>query len=517
MDNLRVETDAAPRGALYISMQGAVNYLTYFLSYVFLARIVTPIEIGKLPLLNAALAVYNTVTMLALQNATVRFVSEYAGKGRLDKAAGAGWVSIRLVAAVSIPVFILLAFLSPQVSGLIYGSGADTGLVVFMLLAGLISNFTVLLASVLWGLRLFRKMVTCNVTSVVAGRAIGLLFAFVGLGLPGFVAGWSVGYALVLALSIVYVRPYVQNRLEAVPPKQMLAYSYPILFTALTALVLNWADVTVLYALTGSLVSTGVYYLGLAGAQVISIITTALASAVFPTLSALYGRGQTESFREVLGACQRVLNVAVMPAGFALAAIASTAVTVAYGKTYLAATVPFAILTVSAVLPAYLTLMAITLQAIGRTQPLIKIWGAAALTEVGVTAALVASMNVVGSALGRVSMSVVAVLVAYFCVKGTWWPGTDRTSLAKGIALSVLVAIVLFVFDSLAANAFRVTPLARILLDGGVLLLVYAGGVITLKPLIPRDIEILMVALPSSLHGLLRLIRDWAVAPANAG
>jgi hypothetical protein len=50
-----------------------------------------------------------------------------------------------------------------------------------------------------------------------------------------------------------------------------------------------------------------------------------------------------------------------------------------------------------------------------------------------------------------------------------------------------------------------------LVLDGIIFLLVYAGALVILKPLVPEDIEILRVALPSKLRGLLHLVDNWAV------
>jgi hypothetical protein len=103
----------------------------------------------------------------------------------------------------------------------------------------------------------------------------------------------------------------------------------------------------------------------------------------------------------------------------------------------------------------------------------------------------------------------VAVLLAYGCVKGAWWPRTDRTSLRKGIALSVLVSVVLFALDSFAANALQVSPLSRILLEAGVFVVVYTGGLIALKPLTPQDLDLLRSALPPRFRSWLDPVQHW--------
>ena len=509
MSILEPAKSAVPRGTVYIGMQGAVTYLVQFLSYVVLTRIVTPVEIGKLPLLNATMGVFGSITVLSLQTATTKFVSEYAGAGRMDKASGTAWAAIKVVAVVSVPSFIVLAFFSPEVGELVFGSSADAGLITFVLLASLISTFGALMVSTLWGLNLFSKMVTCNLTAVVVGRTVGVLLAWLGLKLQGFIVGWVIGAVASLTLSTFFARPYLRTRSEHVSARPMLVYSYPVLFTVLIGLVQSWADVTILYALTSSLVSTGIYYMGLAGAGVLSIFAGALTSAIFPTLSAMYGRGETGPFKETLRVSQRILNVSVLPVGFALAAVSGTAVTVAYGRAYLGASIPFALIVASYIVPAYLALMAVTLQATANTRPLIVIWGIAALTEVVLTAALVLPLNLVGSAVARVGMSLVGVLVAFSYVKGEWWPAIDRASLTKGLTISALGAVILFTFDSFAVNAIQVTPLGRILLEGGAFVVVYAGGLIALKPLIPQDIDLLRSALPSRFRSWLDPIQHW--------
>jgi len=88
----------------------------------------------------------------------------------------------------------------------------------------------------------------------------------------------------------------------------------------------------------------------------------------------------------------------------------------------------------------------------------------------------------------------------------------DRTSLGKGIALSVLVGVVLFAFDSLIASLFSVRPLSRILPDGAVFLLIYAGGLIALKPLVRQDVDLLRAILPSNLHGWLGIVQRLLVS-----
>jgi O-antigen/teichoic acid export membrane protein len=503
---------AVPRGTVYIATQGAVSYAVYFLSYVVLTRILTPAEIGKVPLLNATLAVFGAVTSLSLHTGVAKFVSEYTGSGRSGGAAGVVSTAIKLVAVVSIPSFFLVAFFSQQISTFVFGSAEDAPLLNLVVLSSLISDFGVVIVGVLWGMNLFGGMVKSNLAGVLVGRALGVALAWAGLGLVGFVSGSVIGACATLGISAAFARPYLKRNGEDAPPRVLLAYSYPIVFSGLVTLVLNWADVTILYALTGSLVNTGVYYLAFTGASILSPIAGSLTNAVFPTLSARFGRDETQAFKETLRICQRILNILVLPIGFSFAAIAGTAVTVAYGTNYLNSVIPFAILIASAIIPAYQLLMVTTLQAIGKTRPLIRISATAAITEMTLTAALVPWLNVVGSALGRLGMSVVALVVTYRCVKEKWWRGTEKTSLGKSVVLSAVVGILLFVFDASIARISQISPFARLLLDGVLFLILYLGGLAALKPLTADDVELLKAVVPARLQYGVGLIQRLMTA-----
>jgi O-antigen/teichoic acid export membrane protein len=200
------------------------------------------------------------------------------------------------------------------------------------------------------------------------------------------------------------------------------------------------------------------------------------------------------------------MNVLVIPTSFGLAAIAPTTVTVAYGRNYLAATIPFAILIASTILVAYQSLMATVLQSIARTQPLLKIAIAGAAAEVILTTALVLPLNVAGSAVARLGMILATLLLTYRYTRGEWWPSPDKRQLTKCLALSLAVAVILFGFNSYVLSRFVSSSLIKLVLDAGAFLIVYIVGLIVLKPLHDEDIDLIEAAIPSSLHGPLRML-----------
>lgn len=508
VDGLRSSRSTVPRGAFYIGMQGAVQYVISFGTYIILTRILTQVEIGELPLLSAAMATYSTITLLSLQTATVKYVSEDAGTGNLGRMSGVVWAASKIVAATSLPSFLLLSFASPELSVFLFGTRMDANLLVLVFATGMLSNLATILVSTLWGLNLFAEMFWTNTGGLVAGRLLGVLLAWRGLHLLGYIIGWLIGATFTLALSAALSRPHIHRNYEPVPTKTLLAYSTPILASSLIGLVQSWADVTILYALTSNLVDTGVYYLGLAGSSVITIVSSAVTSAIFPTLSAYHGRLDKEAYRDGLKAAMRVVNLTILPVGFALAAVAATAVTVAYGRNYVNAAGPFAIFIASSIIPAYGAILTIALQARAYTRPFAVVAAVGAVTEAGLTATLVLPLNLLGPALARLAMGVAAALLMFWYARGEWWPELERHSLAVSIVLSVIIAGILFFLDSLLTST-GFTPLVRLLGEAGTFIVLYSTGILILKPLLPQDIGFLEAALPARTRGFVEKIAPW--------
>ena len=77
----------------------------------------------------------------------------------------------------------------------------------------------------------------------------------------------------------------------------------------------------------------------------------------------------------------RLVNLTVLPTGTALAVIAPTALEAVYGPSLVAGAVPFAILAVTIIFSAQSLLLITTLQAIGKTKPILGISLAATILD----------------------------------------------------------------------------------------------------------------------------------------
>jgi O-antigen/teichoic acid export membrane protein len=81
----------------------AIQYATAFIFYVVVARVLSPSEVGSFSLLLMVMAVFNTLTLLALNNAVIKYVSESLGRGDEEKAWACSRKALKLMLSVAVP------------------------------------------------------------------------------------------------------------------------------------------------------------------------------------------------------------------------------------------------------------------------------------------------------------------------------------------------------------------------------------------------------------------------------
>src|SRR3990172_11465872 len=119
-----------PRGAAYLTSQQIIVYITYFAFYVILARVLTRAEIGQVSLLAATLAVFSTLTQLALPATATRYISSNLGTGQREVAGAVAKTILRLTLAIASVGTVVALFLSPVLGRIIFDSPDATVLLV---------------------------------------------------------------------------------------------------------------------------------------------------------------------------------------------------------------------------------------------------------------------------------------------------------------------------------------------------------------------------------------------------
>jgi len=508
-----MQSSKAARGTLYLTVQQLIQYLAAFIFYVGVARFITQAEVGLWSIMTASTAVFTTLTLLGLPVATQKYVSENYGRGDLGAAASISRLSFTVVALSTLPALTAVLLVSPSLSTLVLGGDRYAVPFILVLSTSAILNFTALYGADMLGLGMYLEVAIQNLAFILISKATGLALAYVGYGLHGLASGWLIGALSCLILSI-----YLMRRKLPKPSKQIrqlygtiFRYSYPVWILAIITLAQGWADITILYALTGRAAVTGIYYLASAGATLLAIFWIAISMVVLPLMSSEEARIGRQAVPNIYNASSRLLNILILPIGASLAAISPTAITIAYGQTYIEGSFPFALLTATAILPAYVSINTSTLQAIAETKVLAKIGAASAIIDIALVAILVKPLGANGAAIARTAMFLTAFILMQKTLASKAQIKIDLSHFAKTMALAAVVALPLAGIDYTLTYLYAINQVTRLILEGISFLTVYTISLRLFKIVERGDLELLKKALPHQLEKILKMLEGLII------
>ncbi len=494
-----------PRGTAYLTGQQVIVYASSFLFYVLVFRILNLAEIGQISLLSAILAVFNTLTQLALPAAATRFISSNLGIRDSSAASAVAKTSLRLLLTIATPLLILGLLFSPLIGSLVFNTPNATLLVIITLLAGFILDLTTLYGAYFLGLGQYAKTVYQNVLYVPLSRGLGLALAYTGLRVEGVVLGWAIGALATLLLSLQLWRHQLP-RATSSPTRPLLTFSLPLFASALITLIQGWGDIALLQVILGQFATTGAYYIIVSSVGFLTILYIPVASALYPALSANYSSRGPQQVSEKLGLVLRLVNLTILPSTAALAAVAPTALAVVYGPRLVVEAVPFAILLLTTVFSAQALLLFTTLQAIRNTRPIFTITLAATIIDLAIVTIFGRTLGTTAGAIGRAILAITTLLLAVKALRKKL-DVPIRRGLSKALLLALGISIPLALADQLLTHTIPIQPLLRL----PILLTLFTASLSLLSRRLQifqtRDFALLEKTLPTSLQPVLVVIQ----------
>jgi O-antigen/teichoic acid export membrane protein len=449
-----------PRGTAYITAQQLVIYASSFVYYVLLIRILKLSQIGQVSFLAAASAAFTTITQLALPLATTRFISASIGGKDPYNAGSVARTSLRLTITIAAPTLLLSVLASPWIASTVFKNPDATSFLVVAFAASFLLDLTALYGAYFLGLGRYAEMTYQNVLYHPLSRSFGLVLAYKGLGPLGIPAGWAIGAFAALLLSI-YLMKGKLPRADNFPARTLLVFSLPLFASALVTLVQGWGDIALLQAILGQFSTTGAYYLVVTSVSFLSILWTPAAGALYPALSSSYTSEGPTGVSEKLGVAMRLVNLTVLPTGAALAVIAPTALEAVYGPSLLAGAVPFAILAVTIVFSAQSLLLITTLQAIGKTKPILGISLTATIIDLAAVGLGARPLGTTAGAIGRALLAITMMVLAWWTLRRVLHVPLTH-GLSKALFVSICSAVPVAIIDYALTTNLHLTPLYRL-------------------------------------------------------
>ncbi len=503
-----------PRGAAYLTTQQIITYTTYFVFYALLARVLTRTEVAQTGVLLATQAAFVALTQLGLPASATRYISSNIAKNDFETAGAAARTILRLSIVVGGAGFAIAALVSPFVGPTFVGRPDGGNLLIITFASGLMLDFILLFGAYFIGVGSYARSLYQNALYIPLSRGLGLLLALLGYGVLGIVLGWAVGGLVALALSLYLWHGHLTSH-SSHPVRPLLAFSLPVFGAALIAFGQQYGDFGILTALFGILPSNGVYYVIVASVSSLSVLWIPVTQALYPALSASHATEEAQAISERLAVAFRLTNLAVLPFGASLAAIAPTIIELIYGPDYVSQSSIFAILALASIFTAQGAILTTSLQAVGRARQVLLV--TLASTAVGLLTVVVTArlLGPLGGGLGRIILGVGTVILARRSMASSAKTHVGN-ALPTAIMLAVGVGIPLAIADYLLI-AFNIplighpSPLVRL----PILVLVFAIAFLsmtrTFRVFRASDFAILKDALPHRFHPQLRAIEHLIV------
>jgi len=494
-----------PRGTAYFTSQQIIINATSFIYYILLFRILNLSQIGQVSLLAITVAIFGTLTQMALPTAATRFISNSLGSHDALRAGAVAKTILRIVLMVAIPALLLATFLSPWIGTLLFNTSNTSGLLVTAFTTGFLLDLTTLYGSYFLGLGRYSLVLYQNLLYIPLSRSLSLVLAYVGMGVLGVVIGWLLGAFATLFLSLYLWKDRLPSG-GTFPRAQLLSFSLPVFASAIIVLLQNWGDIALLQTVVGQLQVTGAYYLTVSSVAFLSILWSPVTSALYPALSSGFSSQGAKAVTERLAVTFRLVNIIVLPLGIALAAVAPTALEVVYGPSLASQSVPFALLAMTAIFSAQGAILVAALQAVGRTKPLLKVYLLATILDLAAVVLLAKTLGTTAGAIGRMILGLGIVFLALRALRPTLQAPATR-GLFKAILLATAIGIPLLVTDQFLTQELMVRPLLRL----PIILMVFVASFLitsrTLSVFEDTDFALLRSALPTAMHGLVGFIQ----------
>src|SRR6059058_992736 len=503
-----------PRGTAYLTTQQIITYTTYLIFYVALARVLDPIEVNEIGLLLAAQAAFVALTQLGLPASATRYISGSIARNDRETAGAAARTILRLSISVGTASFLLATILSPFVGPSYIGTPDGGNLLIITFASGLLLDFILLFGAYFVGVGSYAQSLYQNALYIPLSRGLGLLLAALGYRVFGIILGWIVGGLVALALSVYLWHGHLPSH-SSHPLRPLLAFSLPVFGAALIAFGQQYGDFSILNLILGHLASNGIYYVIVSSVSALSILWIPVTQALYPALSASHATDGSQAISDRLAIAFRLTNLAVLPVGAALAAVAPTVIGLVYKPTYVAQADIFAILALATILTAQGAILTTSLQAVGRARQVLIVTLASTVIGLIAVASTAMLLGTLGAAVGRIILGAGIVILARRSMESSAKMHVGN-SLPTAIMLAVGVGTPLAIADYLLIVLNipligHLSPLLRL----PILMLVFAGAFLSMSRAFrifrASDFAILKDALPHRFHPQLRAIEHLIV------
>jgi len=504
--------------------QGFAASLIGLVYIIIVTRTLTTAEMGIYAILGLILNIVQIFGILALNLASVKYISQYMAKNKPERARSVVARVLQINLITSGAFFGAIFILAPWLSSWLLTTSTHGMLFQVLALASVLNILHLSVSSFLQGLQRLRETAAIAFIYTITQNFLGIYLVLMGWGLFGIVIGWISGLLLSCFTGLLLTKKFLGISTKLHPIKPLIKFSFPLYLSSILGFILSWIDQMFIYVYMNAVLGLieaermlGMYHVAVRASVVPSLISTSIFAALFPQVSELYARGGTVALRGVFRSSTRYAALIGFPAIIGLAVLAYPCMILFAGWGYAQAAWPLAILCISTLPPT----LGVACGSIFWTQ------------ERTVTASLITAAHIISNTLGlfvfisclnlgmsgaawaKVLGSVVSFMLAVFILMKNPGIAFDKDALWKSLASSGIMTLVIVLLDILRQfityrvilfNQFFVFSIRFLPIYIIVGATAYFFSLVALRAIKRRDIELIHDYLPTGLKPITTLL-----------
>ncbi|MEO6577405.1 MAG: flippase [Candidatus Limnocylindria bacterium] len=416
MSDSTADTARQIRGSSLLTGGRGISLLVNFAAQVLIVRYLSREGYGAFAYALSLVAVGESIVTLGLDRAVTRFIPIYEERGQYDRLFGTLILAIGTVAALGFLFVVLVVGLQGWLGASVIGDPQLVTVLAILSVLAPIQAYDGLLIGMFavfgnaWAVFL-RKHVLGPMLKLAA---VGLLIV-AGSGVEflaiGYVAAGLIGIMLYsLMLYRLLIQRGLLDRLRttkiAIPYREVLGFSLPLLSSDLVYVVLSASDVILLehFQNTAEVASFRVVQ---SAAVLNQLVFTSFALLFTPLAARFFARGDAEGINRLYWRTATWMAVFSFPIFAMTFSLAGPVTVTLYGEQYRDSAIYLALLSFGYYFNVALGFNGLTLKVVGRLRYIVSLNILAAVTNVGLNLVLIPRYGALGAAIGTMSTLIV--------------------------------------------------------------------------------------------------------------
>ncbi len=315
----------------------ASKILGYFFN-VFLARILTPSELGLFFIATAVIGLFGIIANIGIADSLTRFVAFYKEKNDAERVKGSILSTIRIHLVSSVALGIIVFFLSDWIANAFFSKpelGFLLKLLAFVMPVSLIASDLMLAMD---GFKKIQyKIYIRRIIQIIAKIALLAGFFYAGLTIIAAVLTFIFSEAIGLVFAFFFLEKKVfplKSKIKTIfVSKEMLVFSMPLFLMGLFSAVLAICDVLLL-GFFAPAYNTGIYSVALDTARLGLTPVEIMAVLGIPIATSYFALEKFSEFKKIYNTLARWILAIVLPLSLLLILFAEPVQTLFFGKAY---------------------------------------------------------------------------------------------------------------------------------------------------------------------------------------